>query len=82
MGGAAGEPPGEREEGHSHRLHDKHPHRGEQRRLLEHLRIVRRRRALLGGQLVVAAQVRHVVLVALDGVDGLLRTRNRKRGIA
>ena len=57
---------------HAHRLHHEHPDRGEERRFLEHLRVVRCCRTLLRRELEVAAEVRHVVLVSLDRVDSFL----------
>lgn len=63
---------------HSHPLHHEHPDGGEDWRLLKHLRIIRGGRALLRGKLEIAAQVRHVVLVALDRVHRFLYGAQRR----
>lgn len=60
---------------HSHRLHDKHSGHGEEGRFFQDFGVVGGCGALLGREGVVTAQMRDVVLIALDGIDGFLWRR-------
>ncbi len=63
---------------HSHPLHHEHPDGGEDWRLFKDFRIIRGGSPLLRGELEIAAQVGHVVLVPFDRVHRFLYSAQRR----
>jgi hypothetical protein len=66
--------------GNLHSLHDKHPAKGPKRGLLKHLGVIRFAGELLWRKVVVAAQIRHVILITLIYRPPLSQIKLGERG--